>query len=80
MHRDKFPETVPFRLTRMLVNAMEVRATSPQDLPRHPQDLPRHPKTYRATLKSYRATPSLTRTLVRRSRRWRAPSARRASA
>ena len=24
MHRDKFPETVPFRLTRMLVNAMEV--------------------------------------------------------
>ena len=25
MRRDKFPETVPFRLTRMLVNAMEVR-------------------------------------------------------
>ena len=24
MHRDKFPERVPFRLTRMLVNAMEV--------------------------------------------------------
>ena len=24
MHREKFPETVPFRLTRMLVNAMEV--------------------------------------------------------
>eukprot|EP01041_Mallomonas_annulata_P001944 gene1944-3771_t len=24
MHRDKFPETIPFRLTRMLVNAMEV--------------------------------------------------------
>ena len=24
IHRDKFPETVPFRLTRMLVNAMEV--------------------------------------------------------
>jgi FKBP12-rapamycin complex-associated protein len=24
MHRDKFPETVPFRLTRMLVNAMGV--------------------------------------------------------
>ena len=24
MRRDKFPETVPFRLTRMLVNAMEV--------------------------------------------------------
>ena len=24
MHRDKFPEKVPFRLTRMLVNAMEV--------------------------------------------------------
>ena len=23
-HRDKFPERVPFRLTRMLVNAMEV--------------------------------------------------------
>lgn len=26
MHRDKFPETVPFRLTRMLVQAMEVSA------------------------------------------------------
>jgi Phosphatidylinositol 3- and 4-kinase len=25
MQRDKFPERVPFRLTRMLVNAMEVR-------------------------------------------------------
>ena len=25
LHRDKFPERVPFRLTRMLVNAMEVR-------------------------------------------------------
>lgn len=24
MQRDKFPEKVPFRLTRMLVNAMEV--------------------------------------------------------
>lgn len=24
MHRDKFPETIPFRLTRMLVRAMEV--------------------------------------------------------
>ena len=24
LHRDKFPERVPFRLTRMLVNAMEV--------------------------------------------------------
>lgn len=24
MHRDKFPETIPFRLTRMLVQAMEV--------------------------------------------------------
>ncbi len=24
MHRDKFPERVPFRLTRMLVRAMEV--------------------------------------------------------
>lgn len=24
MHREKFPETVPFRLTRMLTNAMEV--------------------------------------------------------
>ena len=26
MHRDKFPEKVPFRLTRMLTQAMEVRA------------------------------------------------------
>lgn len=25
MHRDKFPEKIPFRLTRMLTNAMEVR-------------------------------------------------------
>ena len=25
MHREKFPERIPFRLTRMLVNAMEVR-------------------------------------------------------
>lgn len=25
MQRDKFPEKVPFRLTRMLVSAMEVR-------------------------------------------------------
>lgn len=24
MHRDKFPEKVPFRLTRMLIKAMEV--------------------------------------------------------
>lgn len=24
MHRDKYPEQIPFRLTRMLVNAMEV--------------------------------------------------------
>lgn len=24
MHREKFPEKIPFRLTRMLVNAMEV--------------------------------------------------------
>lgn len=24
MHRDKFPEKIPFRLTRMLINAMEV--------------------------------------------------------
>jgi FKBP12-rapamycin complex-associated protein len=24
MHRDKFPERIPFRLTRMLTNAMEV--------------------------------------------------------
>ena len=24
MHREKFPEKVPFRLTRILVNAMEV--------------------------------------------------------
>jgi phosphatidylinositol kinase/protein kinase (PI-3 family) len=24
MHREKFPERIPFRLTRMLVNAMEV--------------------------------------------------------
>lgn len=27
MHRDKFPETVPFRLTRMLIHAMEVRCS-----------------------------------------------------
>lgn len=28
--RDKFPEKIPFRLTRMLINAMEVRgALSP---------------------------------------------------
>lgn len=27
MTRSKFPETVPFRLTRMLINAMEVRTT-----------------------------------------------------
>jgi FKBP12-rapamycin complex-associated protein len=25
MHREKFPEKIPFRLTRMLTNAMEVR-------------------------------------------------------
>jgi FKBP12-rapamycin complex-associated protein len=25
MAREKFPERVPFRLTRMLINAMEVR-------------------------------------------------------
>ena len=24
MHRDKYPERIPFRLTRMLINAMEV--------------------------------------------------------
>ncbi|CAM9712299.1 unnamed protein product, partial [Chrysoparadoxa australica] len=27
MHREKFPERIPFRLTRMLVNAMEVSGT-----------------------------------------------------
>lgn len=32
MQRDKFPEKVPFRLTRMLVNAMEV-SQSPQATP-----------------------------------------------
>jgi len=26
MHREKYPEKIPFRLTRMLINAMEVRA------------------------------------------------------
>ena len=26
MRREKFPETIPFRLTRMVVNAMEVSA------------------------------------------------------
>ncbi len=25
MHREKYPEKIPFRLTRMLINAMEVR-------------------------------------------------------
>lgn len=28
MTREKFPEKIPFRLTRMLVNAMEVRKMS----------------------------------------------------
>jgi len=28
MHRDKYPETVPFRLTRMLMNAMEVHLSA----------------------------------------------------
>jgi serine/threonine-protein kinase mTOR len=28
MHREKFPERIPFRLTRMLVSAMEVRVVS----------------------------------------------------
>jgi len=28
MTREKFPEKIPFRLTRMLVNAMEVRQTT----------------------------------------------------
>ena len=32
MQRDKFPERVPFRLTRMLVNAMEVSAMHPSVL------------------------------------------------
>lgn len=26
MQREKFPEKIPFRLTRMLVNAMEVKS------------------------------------------------------
>lgn len=29
MHRDKFPEKVPFRLTRMMIHAMEVRTIGP---------------------------------------------------
>jgi FKBP12-rapamycin complex-associated protein len=29
MHREKFPERIPFRLTRMLVSAMEVRIVFP---------------------------------------------------
>src|SRR5947207_5464182 len=32
MHRDKYPEKVPFRLTRMLVNAMEVPRRWLQDI------------------------------------------------
>lgn len=28
MTREKFPEKIPFRLTRMLINAMEVRIKS----------------------------------------------------
>ncbi len=28
MHREKYPEKIPFRLTRMLINAMEVNNTS----------------------------------------------------
>lgn len=31
MVREKFPEKIPFRLTRMLINAMEVRLTQPYD-------------------------------------------------
>ena len=31
MHRDKFPEKVPFRLTRMLVRAMEVSGIEGRD-------------------------------------------------
>ena len=27
MHREKFPEKIPFRLTRMLINAMEVHCS-----------------------------------------------------
>lgn len=31
MVREKFPEKIPFRLTRMLINAMEVWLTQPDD-------------------------------------------------
>lgn len=31
MVREKFPEKIPFRLTRMLINAMEVRLTQTYD-------------------------------------------------
>lgn len=31
MVREKFPEKIPFRLTRMLINAMEVRLMQPYD-------------------------------------------------
>jgi FKBP12-rapamycin complex-associated protein len=33
MHREKFPEKVPFRLTRMLTHAMEVRLSTSFRLP-----------------------------------------------
>ena len=42
MRREKFPETVPFRLTRMLVNAMEVSAHAATHLPPHAHSHPTH--------------------------------------
>lgn len=33
MTREKFPERIPFRLTRMIVNAMEVRRRQDPELP-----------------------------------------------
>jgi len=39
MTREKFPERIPFRLTRMVVNTMEVRRRRAPG-PTHPQALP----------------------------------------
>ena len=45
MTREKFPEKIPFRLTRMLVNAMEVSAATVQDTRRESPPQSTRPKT-----------------------------------
>jgi hypothetical protein len=83
MHREKFPEKIPFRLTRMLTNAMEVRAPASGPRERRRADAVR----VRRSAASWAASRSparsawacCARTRTRCSRSWRPSSTTRSS-